>query len=92
MPIHVSGNVDVIKENRGHLEELQEKVSKIRESSRNIPESSNTLVTSQAAEHKSTSTCALASINKLSIPGEGDSSWVKIKNISLKISNRTTYY
>ena len=53
-----SGNED-----SAHLEELQEKVSKIRESSRNIPESWNTSVTSQAAEHKSTSTCALASIN-----------------------------
>ena len=45
-------------------------------------------MTSQAAEHKSTSSCDLASIKKSSTLGE-DSSWVKIKDISLKISDRT---
>ena len=80
-----SGNKDVIEKIRGRLEELQENVSAIRESCRNVPESSNTSVTSQAAEHKSTSSCDLA---KSSTPGE-DSSWVKIKDINLKISDRT---
>ena len=83
-----SGNKDVIEKIRGRLEELQEKVSAIRESCRNVPESSNTSVTSQAAEHKSTSSCDLASIKESSTPGQ-DSSWVKIKDISLKISDRT---
>ena len=88
-----SGNEDLIKKIRGCLEELQGKVSVIRENSRSIPVSSSPSVTSQAAEHKSTSTYALASVNKpstsLQSPAEGDCSWVKIKDISLKISDRT---
>ena len=91
MPKHSSGSKDVIEKIRGHLEELQEKVCAIRESCRNLPEPSNTSVTSQAAEYKSTSICELASIRKSSTLGE-DSSWVKNKDISLKISDRTMYY
>ena len=95
MPILFSGNEDLIEKIRGRLGELQEKVSAIRENSRSVPVSSSTSVTSQAAEHKSTSTCALVSINisstraPLRSPEEGDSSWVKIKDISLNISDRT---
>ena len=86
-----SGNKDLVEKIRGRLEELQEKVSTIKKSSRSdIVSTSSVSVTTK---YESTSACAVVSMKEsstlLQSPEGGDNSWVKIKDISLKINDRT---
>ena len=87
-----SGDSDLVEKIRERLEELQEKVSTIRMSSRSDVLISSVSVT---AECESTSACVIKSM-KESTSGtllqleERDNLWMKIKDISLKINDRDT--